>query len=201
MSKIEDTIAEIEEYIDNCKFQPLSNSRIVVNRAEIDELIDELKRNVPEEIKKYQKIIANRDAILKDAQNKAEEMILKANEMTAQLVSEHEIMQQAYREANTIIEDATGQAGEIIDQATKEANDMKEASTRYLDAQLADIQKVLSTSINGLTVQCDDLVRSLESTLEITTRNREALDVPAETSAKTQTQPEVSQESDDTDEQ
>jgi len=30
MSKIEQIITEIEEYIDNCKFQPLSTSKIIV---------------------------------------------------------------------------------------------------------------------------------------------------------------------------
>ena len=39
MSKIEQIITEIEEYIDNCKFQPLSTSKIIVNKDEIDELL------------------------------------------------------------------------------------------------------------------------------------------------------------------
>ena len=63
MSKIEQIITEIEEYIDNCKFQPLSTSKIIVNKDEIDELLAELRLRTPDEIKKYQKIIANKDAI------------------------------------------------------------------------------------------------------------------------------------------
>ena len=31
-SRIEQLIDEIEEYIDNCKYQPLSNSKIIVNK-------------------------------------------------------------------------------------------------------------------------------------------------------------------------
>ena len=42
-SKIEQIITEIEEYIDNCKFQPLSTSKIVVNKDDIDELLAELR--------------------------------------------------------------------------------------------------------------------------------------------------------------
>lgn len=64
MSKIEQIITEIEEYIDNCKFQPLSTSKIIVNKDDIDELLAELRLRTPDEIKKYQKIIANKDAIL-----------------------------------------------------------------------------------------------------------------------------------------
>lgn len=43
MSKIEQIISEIEEYIDSCKFQPLSNTKIVVNKDEIEELLSELR--------------------------------------------------------------------------------------------------------------------------------------------------------------
>lgn len=175
MSRIETNIEELEQYLDNCKYSPLSNNKIVVNRDELLELIDNLKRNVPDEIKKYQRIIANRDAILKDAQDKAEEMIKKANEMTSQLVSEHEVMQQAYKEANTVIENATVEAGKIIDDATVQANAIKEAAIEYTDESLAMIQTILNNAIEGVTVNFDGIKRALDSSLEITVENRRAL--------------------------
>lgn len=174
MSKIEQTISEMEDFIDNCKLQPLSNSKIIVNKNELEEFLDELKANIPDEIKKYQRIIANRDAILKDAQDKAEEMIKKANEMTVQLVSEHEIMQQAYKEANAVIQDAHAQADEIMNSTVAESNALKTATNQYLDDALGDIQDILTTSIEGLNVKYDSLLRSLESSLEITTKNRKS---------------------------
>ena len=115
MSRIEQIIAEIEDFIDSCKYQPLSNTKIIVNRDELDELIEDLKLAIPDEIKKYQRIIANRDAILRDAQEKSDSMIKRANKMTSDLVSEHEVMQQAYKEASKVIDDATNQAGRILD--------------------------------------------------------------------------------------
>ena len=51
-SKMEQIIEEIEEYIDGCKFQPLSSTKIIVNKEELEELIGELRENTPEEIKK-----------------------------------------------------------------------------------------------------------------------------------------------------
>lgn len=185
MSKIEQIIAEIEEFIDGCKYQTLSNTKIIVNRDELEELLADLKHCIPDEIKKYQRIIANRDAILKDAQDKSDEMVRKANEMTSTLVSEHEIMQQAFKEANGVIEDATKKAGEILDRATTEANEVRSAAMKYTDDALANIQEILSNSIEGMTVKYDGLIRSLESSLEITTQNRKALhSAPAPEPAK-----------------
>ena len=63
MSRIEQLINEIEEYIDSCKFQPLSTSKIIVNKEELDELLVELRLRIPDEIKQYQKIISNKEAI------------------------------------------------------------------------------------------------------------------------------------------
>ena len=175
MSRIEQIIAEIEDFIDSCKYQPLSNTKIIVNRDELDELIEDLKMSIPDEIKKYQRIIANRDAILKDAQDKSENMIKRANQMTSNLVSEHEVMQQAYKEAAKVIEDATNQAGRILDKATAESNELKRAAMQYLDGSMADIQDILSEAIESLTVKNDAIIRSLESSLDVTTQNRKEL--------------------------
>lgn len=175
MSRIEQIIAEIEDFIDSCKYQPLSNTKIIVNRDELDELIEDLKLSIPDEIKKYQRIIANRDAILKDAQDKSDSMIKRANQMTSNLVSEHEVMQQAYKEASKVIEDATIQAGRILDKATAEANELKRAAMQYTDNSLADIQDILSEAIENLTVKNDAIIRSLESSLDVTTQNRKEL--------------------------
>ena len=118
-SRIEQIIEEIEEYIDrDCKYQPLSTKNIIVNKAHLDELLRELRLKTPDEIKRYQKIIANRDAILADAEAKAQAMLQDAQIQTTELVSEHEIMQQAYSQANDIVTQATAQAQEIIDNAT-----------------------------------------------------------------------------------
>ena len=94
-SRMEQIIEEIEEYIDNCKYQPLSSTKIVVNKDELEELLTELKMKTPEEIKRYQKIISNKEAILADAQAKADAIIAQAQVQTSELVSEHQIMQQA----------------------------------------------------------------------------------------------------------
>ena len=86
-SKMEQIIEEIEEYIEGCKYQPLSNTKIIVNKEELEELIAELRSKTPEEIKRYQKIISNKEAILADAQAKADQIIAQAQVQTTELAS------------------------------------------------------------------------------------------------------------------
>ena len=59
-SRIEQLIDEIDEFIEGCKFQPLSATKIVVNKEEMEEYLRELRLKTPDEIKRYQKIIINR---------------------------------------------------------------------------------------------------------------------------------------------
>lgn len=175
MSRIEQLIEEIEAYIEGCKYQTLSNNKIIVNRDEIDELINDLKHCIPDEVKKYQKIISNRDAILKDAQNKAEEMIKKANEMTVKLVSEHEIMQKAYNEANLVLQDANTKANGILANAQAESDAIRSAAVQYTDDSLAMIQQILTNSIEGAGARYNEMMEALKSNLEITNQNRKQL--------------------------
>ena len=77
MSRIEQLISDIESYIDNCKFQPLSNTKIIVNKEQLEDMLAELRLKTPEEVKKYQKILNNKDAIIADAKEQAESIIKK----------------------------------------------------------------------------------------------------------------------------
>ncbi|MFT4004279.1 MAG: vacuolar family H+-ATPase subunit H, partial [Lacrimispora sp.] len=128
MSRIEQLIGEIEEYIDSCKYQPLSNSKIVVNRDELEELLVELRLRIPDEIKQYQKIISNRDAIINETRQQADSILAQANAQTNELINEHEIMQKAYAQANEIIEQANQQAQVIVEQAVSDANAIRQSS-------------------------------------------------------------------------
>ena len=94
-SRIEQLIDEIEDYIESCKPKFMSSTEIIVNKDEIDELLRELRMKTPDEIKRYQKIISNKDAILADAQSKADAIIADAKTQAQQMDSESEVMQQA----------------------------------------------------------------------------------------------------------
>ncbi len=179
-SRIEQIIEEIEEYVDSCKFQPLSTTKIIVNKDQMDELLRELRMKTPDEIKRYQKIIANKDAILADAQNKADAIIEQTNIQAAELVSDHEIMQQAYAQANEIVNAATEQAQQIVDNATKDANEIRIGAIQYTDDLLANAQNIIGNAYEEYTTKYNDIVSSLQDSYELIRSNRAQLQVPAE---------------------
>ena len=172
-SRLEQIIAEIEEYIDSCKSSTFSKGKIVVDKEELMELLTELRLKTPEEIKRYQKIIANKDAILSDAQAKADEIIAQAQIQTNELVSEHQIMQQAYAQANEVVSIATNQAQEILDKATEDANSIRTAAIEYTDNLLSNLENIVVHAIDTSKAKYDGLLSSLQNCYDIVKANRE----------------------------
>lgn len=174
-SRMEQMIDEIEEYIDGCKYSALSTTKIIVNKEELEELLAELRIKTPEEIKRYQKIISNKEAILADAQAKADQIIQQAQVQTTELVSEHQIMQQAYEQANEVVEIATKQAQEILDNATNEANALRMNAVSYTDERLKSLEDILTNSIETSKARYESLISALQGFLNVVSSNRAEL--------------------------
>ncbi len=171
-SRIEQIIDEIEEYIGGCKYQPLSTSKIIVNREELEDLLRELRMKTPEEVKRYQKIIANKDAILVDAQSKADAMLTQAKETIDQMLSEHEIIKRAIDQANDIVAQANNQANEILDHAINEANEIRTGSIRYTDEMLETLQTVIGNTIDSAGAKYGALLKTLQECFDVISNNR-----------------------------
>ncbi len=174
-SKIEQLIEEIEDYIDSCKFKPLSSTIIMVNKEEMEELLRELKMKTPDEIKRYQKIISNKEAILNDARQKADALINEATIHTNELVNEHEIMQQAYAKANEIVTLATRQAQSILDAATMQENDFRAQALQYMDDSLGSLEDIVTNAMNDASAHYENLINSMNSYKELIQSNRAQL--------------------------
>ncbi len=175
MSRIEQIISEIEDYIASCKPVPLSSTKIAVNKEELDELIRELRLKTPDEIKKYQKLISNKDAILMDAKEQADRMIREAQVQTEELINEHEIMQRAIEQANAVIADASAKAQQIVDRAVEDAGNIRLGAIQYTDDMLGNLQMIIEHSLENNKAKYDALISSLNKDLNIVVSNRKEL--------------------------
>ena len=175
-SRIEQIIEEIEDYIDTCKGPLLgSGDRIIVDRGRLEELLRELRMKTPEEIKRYQKVLANKDAILADAQKRAQAIVAQANIQNQEMVNEHEIMQQAYAQANQVIDTATQQAQEILNNATRDANEIRYGAIQYTDDRLAELQDMVQRMVETSNSRYEAMMNNFQEFYVLITSNREEL--------------------------
>ena len=129
----------------------------------------------PDEIKRYQKILANKDAILADAQAKAEAIVNQANLQLNELISEQEIMKQAYAQANAVVEAATLQAQEILNSAAADANEIRMGAMQYTDSMLANMQSIIQNTMESYNSRYASLINSLNGYYEMIAENRQEL--------------------------
>ena len=94
-------------------------------------------------------------------------------------------MQQAYAQANEVVQIATKQAQEILDNATNEANNLRMSAMAYTDSQLKSIEDILTGSIETSKARYDNLINSLQEFLDVVSSNRAQL-FPPETDTKPQ---------------
>lgn len=186
-SRIEQLIEEIETYIDSCKPQALSGGRkIIVDRDEMEELLVELRMRTPDEIKKYQKIISNKEAILADAKKQAEsmvnaakeeaeEMLEEARSQKEELLNQHEIMQRAYEQAEAMVNEAQEQAQKTLDSAVEDADNIRMGAIAYTDEMLNSLQTIISHTIENTEKTFNSFVSSMQSSYGVVTSNRNEL--------------------------
>lgn len=171
-NRIEQLIEEIYDFVENCRLQPLSSTKVIVPKDELYDLLDELRLRTPDEIKKYKKIIENRDAILADAEAKATEMIARAQQQTAHLVDEHEIMQQAYNQANDVVRQASEEANRILESAKRDAEEIQTGALLYTEDMLNELENVLNNAYNSSKNKYESLLNSLKGNLDIVVNNK-----------------------------
>ena len=173
--RIEQLIEEIFEFVESCKASAFSSSKVIVPKEELFDLLDELRLKVPEEIKRCQKMIANRDAIIADAEDKASAIEQAARAQAQMLVNDNEITQQAYYQANEMVRQATEHAEMLVAQAQEEAFQIRQGALGYTNEMLGRVEQVLASSYEITKNRSDAMLESMRQNLEIVAANRREL--------------------------
>ena len=174
-SRIEQKIEDIYAFIESCKMQRLSATRVIVPKDELYDLLDDLRRDIPTEIKRYRKILNQRDEILDDANTKAQAMLADAKEQYRALVEEHNIMQQAYQEAEKTVNEANARAKAIIDDARSQAEEIGNGAIYYTSDLLTMAEKTIQAAYTNTLNNSKALEKSLSDYLETVRKNKAEL--------------------------
>lgn len=112
---------------------------------------------------------------LPDAQSKADAIVAEAREKTQSMVTESEIMREATEQANDLLERTNQQAQEILDNATNDANNIRMGALQYTDDMLANLEKIMSHTIDGAGAKYSNFINAIQSCYDIVSKNRSEL--------------------------
>ena len=149
-------IDRLEELFNAAKAVPFTHN-VVVDEDRMLELIDQMRIAIPEEVKKAQQVMAQRDRVMAQAQEEANRTLQLSRDKADQLVQKDMIMQEAQRRAD-----------QIVSQARAEAESTRVDADNYVVDTLMQLQdqisKLSGQVSNGIRMVQEDQMRKASST-------------------------------------
>lgn len=133
---IDEILESMEDLLDSAKTIPFTN-KIMLDADQMRELINDVRLNIPQEIKRAKVIDFDRERILKSAEIEAESIIRNAENKTKLLISEQEITKEAKK-----------QAVEILNKAQNTSKEVRAALDKYVEKKLTDVEEELKNSLD-----------------------------------------------------
>ena len=105
-------IDKLDDLVHGASTFPMTD-KVMIDRDEIYDLLDQMRATIPEEIKQARWIVKERQEMLQEAKEESERILREAREEAQRLASEQEVVKRAQRQAEDIIRDAEAREREI----------------------------------------------------------------------------------------
>lgn len=151
-------VDRLEELFNESRPIPLTHN-VIVDEDRMLEIIDQMRISIPEEVKKAQQILAQRDRVLAQAQEEANRTIKLAKQKGEELVARDAIVEAAQARAEQIIAQARAEAEAV----RLEADDYVIESLSALEAELTRLLNQARNGIAKLNAERQQLLASYES--------------------------------------
>lgn len=129
-------VDRLEELFNESRSVPFTHS-VIVDEDRMLDLIDQMRVSIPEEIKKSQQLLAQRDRVMAQAQEEANRTLALAREKGEQLL-----------ERDSIVQSAQARADQIINQAQMEVEATKSEADDYVLSSLSKLEIELERYLN-----------------------------------------------------
>src|SRR6476661_6282005 len=137
-------IDRLETLVTGAKRVPISG-KLMLDEQELADLIDQMRTVLPEEVRAARKVLRERDTIIAEAQQQADEVLNTAHEQAEMLLDQEGLNAEAQARANQHLEEAMQVAQQRIDGADEYARDVLTTLQSQLTRHLAIIDKGLSS--------------------------------------------------------
>jgi len=144
-------IDRLEELFNESKNVPFTKN-VMVDEDRMLDIIDQMRIAIPEEVKKAQQLLGQRDRVLAQAQEEANRTLEIARQKSDQLVTKDVIMQDAQRRAEQVLAQARAEAETI----RADADDYVIDSLTQLQAEL---ERIANQVDNGIRTVKDEQSR------------------------------------------
>lgn len=129
------------DMIDNAKSAPLSGEKCMLNRDEALDLIDEIRAQLPVELKRAQELIHAKEDYVESAKREVERMMQKAELDAKSKVSETEVISAAREKSHEIIKKAEDRSRELYRVANEYTEDALRRTEEAIQMALEEVKQ------------------------------------------------------------
>ena len=129
------------ERIEDAKSPALKPNMSIVDRDELLDLLDELRAQMPVEMKRAQELLAAREKFVEDAKRDVERMMRQAELEAKTKVSESEVTYVAKEKARQIIARAEERSRQLYQVANEYAEDVMSRTEEAVQAALDEVKQ------------------------------------------------------------
>jgi F0F1-type ATP synthase membrane subunit b/b' len=129
-------IDRLEELFNDAKAVPFTHN-VVVDEDRMLEIIDQMRIVIPDEVKKAQQVLAQRERFLAQAQEEADRTLVLARDKAEQVAAKDNIVVEAQRRAD-----------QILAQARADADATRDDADDYVLQKLLELQDSLEKALN-----------------------------------------------------
>ncbi|MEG2769678.1 MAG: ATPase [Oscillospiraceae bacterium] len=139
---IDELLNEMEETLEEAFAVPLSGGKRMVDVEKVRDIIDDVRLNMPSEVKQAKAIVQDRADIVETAKKEAEAIVKKAEDRARAIVSEAEIVKQSQQKATDILANAQQQSREMRTSVTDYCENMLRRTEETLARGATDVKNV-----------------------------------------------------------
>jgi len=147
---IDEILDEMDELLDKAASVPFVTHKKIMDGERMRELINDVRLNMPHELKEAKKIEFDCQRILNEAKLNAEAIIRKAEERAAQIVSKEAIVTEAKKKAMDILTKAQTASRNLQQQAAVSVAKMLNDTEAQYNKNLLDIKRTKEKLQNSL---------------------------------------------------
>jgi vacuolar-type H+-ATPase subunit H len=145
-------VDRLEELFNESRALPFTRN-VVVDEDKMLDIIDQLRVVIPDEVKKAQQLLAQKDRIMAQAQEEASRIVTLAKEKAEQIVEREAIVKSAQTRANQIVNQARDDANvtrrDADDYVIDSLQKMEEEVTHLLSQVRNGIRKIEEDRLHG----------------------------------------------------
>ena len=129
----------LDETLEESTNLPFTGGKRMLDVDKVRDIIDDVRLNMPAEIKQAKAIVADRAEIISVAKREAEGIVQKAEEHAKAMISKEEIVKQSQ-----------ARAAEIMQQAQMKAREIRSAAQDYSENVLRQTEESLARSLSDV---------------------------------------------------